>query len=50
MYKGTVVIPVNENFIISTTQNLDAKTISELMERDKQMKANNDNDWNYADE
>ena len=48
MYKGTVVIPVNENFIISTTQNLDAKTVSELMERDKQMKANND--WNYADE
>lgn len=48
MYKGTVAIPVNENFIISTTQNLDAKTVSELMERDKQMKANND--WNYADE
>lgn len=48
MYRGTVVIPVNENFIISTTQNLDAKTISELMKKDKQMKANND--WDYADE
>lgn len=48
MYRGTVVIPVNENFIISTTQNLDAKTISELMKKDKQMKENND--WDYADE
>lgn len=48
MYKGTVVIPVDTTFLNLVTKDLDAGTVTELMEKDKARIARND--WYFTNE